>query len=72
MMRREGNLHTRQVEDEESFRRVLLEACSSPLSERELRVEDCRKELRAPMVDLLFLIHADGISMFGDAEEGME
>lgn len=67
-----GDLHTRQVEDEESFRRVLLEACSSPLSERELRVEDCRKELRAPMVDLLFLIHADGISMFGDAEEGME
>jgi len=65
-------LCTRQVEDEETFRTVLLEACSSPLAERELRVEDCREELQAPMADLLFLIHADGISMFGDAEEGME
>ena len=54
-----GDLHTRQVEDEESFRRVLLEACSSPLSERELRVEDCRKELRAPRL-MLAISHSCG------------
>ncbi len=32
----------------------------------------CCQVTNARMVDLLFLIHADGISMFGDAEEGME
>ncbi len=67
-----ADLCTRQVEDAASFRETLLEACSGPLTEREAHVEDYREEFHAPMADLLFLIHADGISVFGDTEEGME
>lgn len=67
-----GDLCTRQVETETEFWELLREACSSPLTEQETRVEDYRAQFYAPMADLLFLIHADGISVFGDAEEGME
>lgn len=67
-----ADLCTRQVEDESEFWATLQEACSGPLEEQEARVEDYRDQFHAPMADLLFLIHADGISVFGDAEEGME
>lgn len=67
-----ADLCTRQVENEAEFRETLREACSSPLTEREVRVEDYRAQFHTPMADLLFLVHADGISVFGGAEEGME
>lgn len=67
-----ADLRTRQVENEEAFWETLREACSSPLLERETRVEDYRAQFHAPMADLLFLVHPDGITVFGDAEEGME
>lgn len=67
-----AQLRTRQIADETEFWETLREACSTPLTEQEAHVEDDRARFHAPMADLLFFIHADGISVFGDAEEGME